>query len=147
MRVAVHVPVSLPNSCMGVKGGYAPLLPLRGRGCPPSSGSAVISPTTPRSLPGLLGAFLGGFGDSTAYERSSERLGRFLRAGGLERAQRSAAQLPLVYVTIFGRSPGGGWFQATKKPGLAVTKTGRNLAGKEAPYREKEDTTRGVCSL
>ena len=108
MRVVVHSSASKPDLVKGAKGGFAPLHPLRGRGCPPSSGSAVISPTTPRSLPGLLGAFLGGFGDSTAYERSSERLGRFLRAGGLERAQRSAAQLPLVYVTIFARMPNFG---------------------------------------
>jgi hypothetical protein len=70
-----------------------------------------------------------------------------LLAGVAGGRQGGRAVTPLVYVTIFGRSPGGGWFLKTEKPGLAVTKTGRNLAGKEAPYREKEDTICGFCSL
>ena len=59
MRVAVQSSASKPYQVVGVKGGFAPLHPLRGRGCPPSPRPSVIAPTTPRPLPGLLGAFLG----------------------------------------------------------------------------------------
>ena len=154
MRVAVHSSASKPYLVKGVKGGFAPLHPLRGRGCPPSSGRREIQPTTLRPLPGRLGAFLGVSCCPPPDRPASRPPGARLRPagvppcgriGGGRRARRHGR--PLVYVTIFARSPGGGWFEDTKKPGLADTKTGRNLAGKEAPYREKEDTTRGVCSL
>lgn len=51
-------------------------------------------------------------------------------------ARGGRAVTPLVYVTIFARSPGGGWFQDTKKPGLADTKTGQKLTGKGTPGHE-----------